>query len=123
MDSILTSVKKAIDIAAEYDHFDPQIIMHINSVFSDLREIGVGPKDGFVIEDDTSVWTDFMSDANKLWFENVKSYMYLRVQLLFDPPAQASVLASKERQAEKLEWRLNFAAEEAAQEEASQNGK
>lgn len=122
MDSILTSVKESLGSAAEYDHFDPQIIMHINSVFSDLREIGVGPKEGFVIEDDTSVWTDFISDSNKLWFENVKSYMYLRVQLLFDPPTQSAVLASKERQVEKLEWRLNFAAEEFAQEEASQNG-
>lgn len=122
MDSILTSVKKALGSTAEYDHFDPEIIMHINSVFSDLREIGVGPKEGFVIEDDTSVWTDFISDNNKLWFENVKSYMYLRVQLLFDPPTTGSVLASKERQAEKMEWRLNFAAEEIAQEEASQNG-
>lgn len=122
MESILISIKKSLGIAEEYDHFDPEIVMNINSVFSDLREIGVGPKEGFVIEDETSVWTDFIPDTNKLWFENVKSYMFLRVQLLFDPPSNASILASKERQVEKLEWRLNFAAEEIAQEEASQNG-
>ena len=95
MDSILTSVKEAIGCTAEYDYFDPQIIMHINTVFSDLREIGVGPKEGFMIEDDTSVWTDFIPNTDKMWFENVKSYMYLRVQLLFDPPTNGSLLAAK----------------------------
>lgn len=112
MESILTSIKKAVGIAEEYTHFDPEIIMHINTVFGDLREIGVGPEEGFRIEDDTSVWTDFIPSTNSLWFEGVKSYVYLRVQLLFDPPTNSSVLASKEKQVEKLEWRLNFAAEE-----------
>lgn len=121
MESILTSIKKAIGIAEEYDHFDPELIMHINSVFSDLREIGVGPSEGFVIEDETSSWVDFIPSSDKMWFENVKSYMCLRVQLLFDPPTNSSLLASKERQVEKLEWRLNYAAEESLEEEAIQN--
>ena len=122
MESILTSIKKALGIAAEYDHFDPELIMHINSVFSDLWEIGVGPSRGFVIEDDTSVWTDFLPDTDDFRFENVKSYMYLKVQLLFDPPTNSSILAAKERQAERLEWRLSYAAEESRREEATQNG-
>lgn len=120
MESILTTIKKMLGIAEEYEHFDPEIIAHINTVFSDLREIGVGPDEGFIIEDETSVWKDYIPIDDKLWFEGVKSYVFLRVQLLFDPPSNGSILASKERQIERLEWRLNFAAEESENSEVSE---
>lgn len=109
MESILTSIKKMLGIEAEYKIFDPDIIMHINSVFTDLMTLGVGPADGFSIEDDTSSWVDFMPEGN---FEAVKSYMHLRVKLLFDPPASSTIVQSMERQIEKWEWKLNVLAED-----------
>ncbi len=109
MESILTSIKKLLGITDEYEHFDQDIVMHINSVFTDLRQIGVGPEEGFFIEDETSVWTDFITEPGKM--ESVKTYMYLRVKLLFDPPTSSSVIESINRQIEKFEWRLNVAAE------------
>lgn len=109
MESILTSIKKLLGIAEEYEHFDPDIIMHINSVFMDLNQLGVGPSEGFTIEDDTSVWTDFLPDGNK--FEAVKSYMHLRVKILFDPPTSSAVMEAMKREIDKWEWRLNIAAE------------
>lgn len=109
MDSILTSIKKLLGIAEEYEHFDQDIIMHINSVFMTLTQIGVGPSEGFVIEDDTSVWTDFIPEVGKL--EAVKSYMHLRVKLLFDPPQSSAVIEAMNRMISEFEWRLNVAAE------------
>ena len=109
MESILTSIKKLLGITEEYDQFDPDIIMHINSVFMILTQLGVGPSEGFSIEDDTSVWSDFIQDANKI--EAVKSYIYLKVKLLFDPPLSSAVIDSTNRLINELEWRLNVAAE------------
>ena len=110
MDSILVSIKKLLGIAADYTHFDPDIIMHINSAFSILTQLGVGPPEGFRIEDDTKTWNDFIGDATKI--DAVKSYIYLKVGLMFDPPTSSAVLSAKERQISELEWRLNVAAEQ-----------
>lgn len=109
MESILTSIKKFVGIDAEYEHFDPDIIMHINSVFADLWQLGVGPYKGFMIEDNTTSWEDFLQGSDEL--QSVKSYMELRVKLLFDPPSSAAVLEAMQRQIDKWEWRLNVAAE------------
>ena len=109
MESILTSIKKLLGITEEYDQFDPDIIMHINSVFMILTQLGVGPAEGFSIEDDTAVWTDFIQDIKKL--ESVKTYIYLKVKLAFDPPLSSSVIESMNRLINELEWRLNVAAE------------
>lgn len=109
MESILTSIKKLLGITEEYDQFDPDIIMHINSVFMILTQLGVGPAEGFSIEDDTAVWTDFIQDAKKL--ESVKTYIYLKVKLAFDPPLSSAVIESMNRLINELEWRLNVAAE------------
>lgn len=124
MESILTSTKKLIGIEEDYEHFDPEIISHINTVLGDLTQLGVGPSEGFVIEDKTALWSDFIPNESPVRMEGVKSYMKLRVQLLFDPPSSASVLASNERQIERLEWRLNVAAESngASGTGTSQNG-
>lgn len=108
MESILTSIKKMLGIAEEYTHFDPDIIMHINSVFMTLNQLGVGPSEGFYIEDDLTEWVKFIPDVTKL--QAVKTYMYLRVRLLFDPSSLGSAtLAAYERQIQELEWRLNVA--------------
>lgn len=105
MESILTSIKQLLGIAEEYEHFDPNIIMHINSVFMTLTQLGVGPAEGFMIEDDTSTWNDFTTDVNVL--NAIKSYMYMKVRLLFDPPDR-SVTDSYNRMISELEWRLNI---------------
>lgn len=109
MESILTSIKKLLGIEEEYEHFDSDIIMHINSVFMVLNQLGVGPSEGFSIEDDTSVWTDFMSSNSNI--EAVKSYIYLKVKLLFDPPLSSAAIDSIKRMIDEYEWRLNVAAE------------
>lgn len=110
MESILTSIKKLLGIAEEYTQFDNDIIMHINSVFTTLTQLGVGPSEGFFIEDDSSYWIDFIPDLNKL--QAVKTYIYLKVRLIFDPTSLGSAtLAAYERQIQELEWRLNVIAE------------
>lgn len=109
MESILTSIKKMLGIAEEYEHFDADIIMHINSVFTILTQIGVGPPEGFRIEDETATWAEFIPSGSNL--EAVKSYIHMQVKLLFAPPDNSAVLASTERKISELEWRLNVSAE------------
>lgn len=104
MDSILISVKKLVGISQEDTSFDTDLIIHINSVFMILKQLGVGPKDGFSITSDLDTWNDFLADGSKL--AAVKSYMYAKVRLLFDPPTIASVLESLKAQIVELEWRL-----------------
>lgn len=105
MDSILTSVKKMLGITAEYTHFDADIIMHINSVFMILNQLGVGPSECFSIEGNDETWEEFIKDDFNI--EAVKSYMFLKVSLMFDPPTSTNVLEAKTRLSNELEWRLN----------------
>ena len=105
--SILTSIKKMLGVAEDYTEFDEDIMTHINSVFLNLTQLGVGPEAGFMIEDDTAVWEDFIVDSIQL--QAVKTYMYLKVKLLFDPPLSSSVTESFTRMISELEWRLNVA--------------
>nr|DAM93539.1 MAG TPA: hypothetical protein [Caudoviricetes sp.] len=105
--SILTSIKKLLGVAEDYIEFDEDIITHINTVFLNLTQLGVGPAEGFYIEDDTTDWDEFISDSAQL--QAVKSYMYLKVKLLFDPPLSSSVIDSINRMIAELEWRLNVA--------------
>ena len=122
MESILESIKKLLGIPEEQKHFDVDIVMHINSVFSVLTQLGVGPSEGFSIEDDLAVWNDFIKDDSKL--QLVKSYMHHKVKLLFDPPLNSAVLGSIERTIAEFEWRLNVAAESSrTNSEEIQNGK
>lgn len=109
MESVLTSIKKMLGITEEYEHFDSDIIMHINSVFMILTQLGVGPPSGFFIQDKTSTWKEFISDETKL--QLVKSYMHMKVKLLFDPPLSSAVITSMEKMIAEAEWRLNVAAE------------
>lgn len=110
-DSILTSIKKLLGIAEEYTQFDDDIIMHINTVFMNLTQLGVGPEEGFYIEDDTASWDDFVDAESNMQLNAVKSYIYLKVKLLFDPPLSSSVIESTNRMIAELEWRLNAAVE------------
>ena len=104
-ESILTSIKKLLGIPEDYEHYDSDIIMHINSVFMILNQLGVGPSNGFSITDKTAVWSNFIN------LEAVKSYVYMKVRLLFDPPLSSAVMECMNRMIGELEWRLNSEAE------------
>lgn len=105
--SILTSTKKLLGIEEDYTAFDLDITLHINSVFSTLQQLGVGPDDGFLVEDKTNTWSEY-TIVNSL--NSVKSYMFLRVRILFDPPATSFAIDAMTNQAKELEWRLCSAA-------------
>ena len=109
MDSILTSIKKLLGITEEYDHFDKDIVMHINSAFSVLTQLGVGPKEGFSIKDASTTWSELLNDDLRL--ESVKTYVYYKVKLGFDPPQSSAAIESINRQISELEWRINVMAE------------
>jgi hypothetical protein len=108
--SILISTKKVLGIADDYTAFDLDIITHINTAFSTLTQLGVGPVEGFMIEDAEPVWADFYADD--LQYNAVKSYVFLRVRYLFDPPQTSYLISATERQIQELEWRLNVHREE-----------
>lgn len=107
MDSILTSIKKMLGISEEYEHFDQDIIMHINSVFMALTQIGVGLADGFMITDKNAKWSDFLPTYKLV--EAVKTYTYLKVKLIFDPPSSGTIIESYNRLISEFEWRINVA--------------
>ena len=105
MDSILDSTKKILGLDPEYDVFDVDIITHINTAFFTLNQLGVGPAEGFMIVDNTSPWSWFSEVLVNL--NAVKTYVYLRVRLLFDPPQTSFAISAMEKQIQELEWRLN----------------
>ena len=108
MGSILDDVKKVLGLDAEYTAFDKDLIIHINTVFMILNQIGVGPYDGFTINGNNTTWTEYVND-DKL--EAIKTYIYLRVRLLFDPPANSFLITAMESQMREIEWRLNLRGE------------
>lgn len=118
-DSILTSIKKMLGIPEEHEQFDMDIIIHINSIFMTLAQIGVGPSSGFSINDKRATWSDFLNNGTNVvnWTGSsnnlgaVKSYMYIKVKLLFDPPQNSFTIESMNKQATEFEWRLNCDAE------------
>lgn len=105
IDSVLDSTKKTLGLDSAYDAFDMDIILHINSVFTTLHQLGVGPSEGFMIDDKTDLWSSYSENSSVL--NMVKSYMYVRVRLLFDPPTTSFSLESFNKQAQEYEWRLN----------------
>lgn len=112
--SILKSVKKNLGLEPEYDVFDGEIITFINTAFSTLNQLGVGTPSGFFVEDDTATWGQFLSpNLMTALLGKVKTYIYLRVRLIFDPPATAYVLKSFEAQIQELEWRISAMRESA----------
>ncbi len=108
--SILTSTKKILGIPPDYTVFDLDVITHINTAFSTLTQLGVGPTIGFMIEDATPEWADFIGEDHQ--YNAVKSYVFLRVRQLFDPPSTSYLIAAFDKQIQELEWRLNVHREE-----------
>lgn len=109
MDSILTSIKKLLGIAEENTDFDTDITIHINSAFSILTQLGVGPVNGFSIADEDTIWDDYIGNDHRL--EMVKSYVYMKVRLAFDPPTSGISMDAMKQMVSEYEWRLNVAAE------------
>lgn len=109
MESILTSIKQLLGIEEDYDCFDGDIALHINTALATLTQLGVGPKEGFFIDNSSATWDDFIPNDPKL--NQVKTLVYLRVKLVFDPPTNASLLTALTNLATELEWRLNVAAD------------
>lgn len=104
MDSILTSIKKLLGITEEYEHFDKDIVLYINTVFPILTQLGVGPKEGFTITDESTTWKEYLGDDKR--FEFVKTYIYLKVRLLFDPPASGTIVEAINQTIKEIEWRI-----------------
>lgn len=104
-ESILTSIKKLLGITEEYTQFDTDIVLHINSVFMILNQLGVGPEEGFSISDKTDTWSDYVDESMNL--EAVKTYIGMKVRLLFDPPLSSTVMECMKQMISELEWRLN----------------
>ena len=109
--SILKSTKKILGIAEDYDVFDLDVITHINTAFSSLTQLGVGPPEGFMIDDATYMWEDFITIEDPQ-YNSVKSYVFLKVRQLFDPPQTSYLITAVEKQIAELEWRLNVHREE-----------
>lgn len=104
MDSILLSIKKLLGIEEQYKHFDTDIIMHINTVLGILTQLGVGPSTGYSISDETNTWDEFIEGSN---LEMIKTYVYLKVKLMFDPPLSSVTTDAIKTNISELEWRIN----------------
>ena len=111
MDSILLSIKKMLNVHVDDTSFDTDIITLINSTFVTLNQIGVGPVGGFSITDKSETWDEFIADADDISINSVKTYIYLKVRLVFDPPTSSSVMEAINKNVNELEWRLNVMAE------------
>jgi hypothetical protein len=110
--SILISTKKILGISEDYTAFDLDIITHINTAFSTLTQLGIGPADGFMIDDASDLWTDFDPIDDDRMYNSVKSYVFLRVKQLFDPPTTSYLIEAYNKQIQELEWRMNVYREE-----------
>jgi hypothetical protein len=108
-ESILISIKKMLGLDANYDAYNTDIIVFINSAMMTLQQLGVGPKEGFVVTGLHEMWSDFLPSDTML--EGVKSYIYLCVKMVFDPPTSSYVMESMKAQKEELEWRIREQAE------------
>ena len=115
MESILGSIKQMLGINEEDTNFDTDIIIHINSVFSTLKQMGVGPEEKFRIVDNTTIWSEFTSEDYD--YDEIKTYTYLKVKLIFDPPANTNILNAMKDEARELEWRLTVTASNKKMEE------
>lgn len=107
--SILDTIKGLLDIADGYGAFDEDIIIHINTAFMTLNQLGVGPEETFYISSKDNTWQEFMQDDITL--EGVKTYIYMKVRLVFDPPTSSFVIDAFNKNIAELEFRLKTQAE------------
>ena len=109
IESILASIKKMLGLDDNYTPFDADVLIHINSAFMTLCQMGIGPKEGFTVTDNSQTWGDFLT--NNVMLGGVKTWVYLQVKMLFDPPSNSFVMDTYKTQAEQILWRLNVQAE------------
>jgi len=109
MDSILKSIKKSIGLDNDYTQFDQDIIMYINAAIMSLTQIGIGPVGGFIVKDASQMWTDLIGARKDL--ESVKTYVYLKVRLVFDPPQTGVLIDAIKAMITEFEWRLSVQVE------------
>lgn len=105
-ESILDTIKKLLGVPDDYEQFDKDIIVHINSVFGTLNQLGVGPESGFRITGKSEEWSQYVS-ADDTFLGMLQDYIYLRVRKIFDPPTSSSLLTAIDQQITELEFRLN----------------
>lgn len=106
-DSIFKSIKGLLNLDSDYDVFDSDILIFINSAIATLTQLGVGPSEGFRITGDVETWQDFLGDAQDL--DSVKNYIYMKVRIAFDPPSTSFLLSAYQDACKEYEWRLNVA--------------
>lgn len=109
-ESILESIKGLLGPDSAYDVFDPDIVLFINSVIATLTQLGIGPQKGYRITGPGETWKDFIGDEKDL--DSVKSYIFMKVKMVFDPPTSSFVLSAMEKMCEEYEWRLKTAVED-----------
>ena len=107
--SILGTIRNMLGPTDDYTYFDSEIVVHINTFMLNLTQIGVGPKTGYSITGDEETWGDYLGDT--IFYEPVKTYLYLKVKMIFDPPASSSVAEAMQRTCDEIEWRLKIQAE------------
>lgn len=104
--TILSDIKKMIGPSADYDYFEPELIIHINTALNVLKQLGIGPEDGFSItKDGNETWEDFLGDHSNI--QMVKSYVYLKVKMIFDPPSSSTIAEAYKSAIDEFEWRGN----------------
>lgn len=108
--SILNTIKKMLGLSEDYVAFDADIIVHINSALMSVQQLGIGPTAGMAISDSSATWGSLLGDRENL--EAVKSFIYIKVRLVFDPPSSSFVLQALKEDANELEWRLREQAED-----------
>lgn len=107
-ESILKTIKSLLGIPEEDTSFDSDVVTHINSVLFILNQLGIGPDPGFLIRDEHALWEDFLEGSDTYQLEAVKTYIYLKVKLAFDPPSNASLIDALNKQANEYEWRFSI---------------
>ena len=103
--SIIDDTKEFLGIPKAVKDFDPALILHCNTVIAALTQLGVGPEEGFQVIDDTDIWEELIQERN---LHNIKSYVYLKINLKFNPPANATLVNSMESQLREIEWRISI---------------
>lgn len=109
-DSILTTIKKMLGLAEDYEVFDVDVIIHINAALLTLNDLGVGTATPFTVINKEQKWSDFLGNGNTE-YESVKAYIYFKTRLAFDPPGTSFAIDAMQKQAEEYAWRLNVRAE------------
>lgn len=107
--SILKTIKKLLGITEDDTAFDTDLIIHINTTLMVLHQLGVGPKEGYSIKNEKNKWSDFVDSDENL--EGIKSYIYMKVKLLFDPPSNSATIEALQSSIKEFEWRLNVGVE------------